>query len=61
MENMICGRCNVPLEKRKTSFTYMELEVFEELPRCPQCGQVYLNEELVRGRMAEVETEMEDK
>lgn len=61
MENLICAKCGVPLEKLKTSFKYMGFEVFENLPKCPKCGQVYLDEELVRGRMAEVEAEVEDK
>jgi hypothetical protein len=29
--------------------------------RCPQCGQVCLDEELIEGRMSEVERLMEDK
>lgn len=61
MKELICGRCGVPLVKQKTVFQYLGYEVYEELPRCPECGQVYLDEELVRGRMAEVETEVEDK
>ncbi len=61
MGNLICAKCGVPLEKQKTTFQYMGYEVYEDLPRCPKCGQVYLDEQLVRGRMAEVETEVEDK
>lgn len=61
MSELTCFRCNKELEKRKTTFQYMGYEFYEELPRCPICGQVYIDEELVRGRMAEVETEMEDK
>ena len=52
MENLICAKCGVP---------YLGYEIYEELPRCPVCGQVYLDESLVRGRMHEVETEVEDK
>lgn len=58
---LICAKCNVKLEKRKTVFQYMKNEFSEDLPRCPICGQVYIDEELVRGRMKEVETELEDK
>ena len=28
---------------------------------CPKCGEVYLPEALVKGRMADVERELEDK
>jgi len=58
---LICGKCGIPLTEQKTIFQYMGYEVYENLPRCPVCGQVYLDEKLVRGRMAEVETEVEDK
>lgn len=61
MSTMVCGKCKEPLVKQKTTFQYMGYEVCEELPRCPKCGQVYLDEELVRGRMAEVEVQVEDK
>lgn len=61
MTELKCGKCGLTLVKQKTVFQYMGYEVYEELPRCPACGQVYLDEELVRGRMAEVEAEMEDK
>ena len=61
MSTLICGKCHVPLEEQKTTFQYMGYEVYETLPRCPRCGQVYLDEKLVRGKMAEVEMEMGDK
>ena len=58
---LICAKCNEKLEKRKTVFQYMKNEFSEELLRCPKCGQVFLDEELVKGRMLQVETELEDK
>ena len=61
MEHLICAKCGVPLEMKKTAFQYLGYEIYEDLPRCPQCGQVYLDEQLVRGRMHEVEVEVEDK
>jgi hypothetical protein len=30
-------------------------------PHAPKCGQVYISEELTKGRMAEVEMNLEDK
>ena len=64
MENeqtLICNLCSVPLEKMHTDFEYLGHSFHADTLRCPQCGQVYLPEELVRGRMAEVEYELEDK
>lgn len=59
--NMFCVKCNVPLVEQKTSFAYLGFNFNTELPRCPSCGQVFISEELVKGKMAEVETTLEDK
>ena len=59
--NLICGRCNVPLREMPTDFEYIGHSFHADTLRCPECGQVYLPEELVRGRMAEVEYDLEDK
>jgi hypothetical protein len=32
-----------------------------QLPRCPNCGQVYVPEMLAMGKMLEVEKALEDK
>lgn len=58
---LICWPCRKALELRKTDFTYLGHTFYADLPRCPQCGQVYISEELVRSRIAEVEMQMEDK
>ncbi|MGI6404672.1 MAG: DVU_1557 family redox protein [Oscillospiraceae bacterium] len=57
----ICYRCDKTMQPAKTSFTYMGLYFHAEVPRCPQCGQVYISEELARGKMAEVEMQLEEK
>ena len=61
MTNLICCRCGVHLEERKVTFSYMGNNFFVDQPCYPKCGQVYLTEELVRGKMAEVELQREDK
>lgn len=61
MSALVCGKCGLPLGVEKTTFRYMGYEVYEDLPRCLKCGQVYIDEELASGRIAEVETEFEDK
>jgi len=58
---LICWQCQKELELRKTDFTYLGHTFYADMPRCPQCGQVYIPEELVRSRIAEVEMQMEDK
>ena len=60
-DDLICGVCQVKLVEAKTSFAYMTHTFSAEVPRCPKCGQVYLSEELVNGRIAQVEMELEDK
>ncbi|MDR2356355.1 MAG: hypothetical protein LBE16_09230 [Clostridiales Family XIII bacterium] len=57
----ICNPCKVKLKTFRTDFTYMGRSFSTETLRCPECGQIYLPEELVRGRMAEVEYALEDK
>lgn len=58
---MICHGCQVPLEPRKTDFTYLGHSFYTDVLRCPKCGQVFIPEELAKGRIAEVETQLEDK
>jgi tRNA(Ile2) C34 agmatinyltransferase TiaS len=60
-KKLICCKCNKELELKKTNFSYLGHVFFTEVPRCPQCGQVFISEELVKGRIAEVEIQMEDK
>jgi hypothetical protein len=51
----------VELEPIKTRFSYLGHTFHTEIPRCPECGQAFIPEELARGRMSEVETSLEDK
>ena len=60
-EQIYCDLCQAELTKQKTHFTYLGHAFQAELPRCPQCGQVYIDEDVVKGRMAQVEMELEDK
>jgi len=62
MDNVVlCGRCGVPLECKKTEFQYLGHYFYEEVPRCPKCGQVYIDRALAEGKMAEVEQALEEK
>ena len=58
---MKCAKCNEELVSIKTKFRYLGHEVFEEVPRCPKCGQVYIDENLVNGKVRKLETTLEDK
>ena len=58
---LICTRCNVPLEKSEAKFDYLGHKFRHNAQKCPICGMVYIPEELVDGRIAEVETMLEDK
>ena len=60
-KKLICYKCNRELELKRTDFTYLGHSFFTDLPRCPECGLVYISEELVRSRISEVEMQLEDK
>lgn len=57
----ICYKCQKELKPEKTYFTYLGNSFFADVLKCPQCGEVYIPEELAKGRMAEVEMQLEDK
>ena len=58
---LVCNRCGVPMTPIKTQFSYLDHSFSTEVPRCPKCGQVFIEEALAKGRMAEVEASLEDK
>lgn len=58
---VICHMCQKELEPRKTYFNYLGHTYHADILKCPKCGEVYIPEELVKGRMAEVEMQLEDK
>ncbi len=60
-EKLICFRCDVELKPEKTTFSYLGHHFFADILKCPSCKQVYIPEDLARGKMARVEMELEDK
>ena len=60
-QEMICNRCDTGLEMMKAGFRYLGHSFRADVQRCPSCGQVFIPEALVKGRIAEVEMELEDK
>ena len=56
-----CHKCGVPLAPVSVNVEYMGASFFVELPGCPYCGRILVDEELTVGRMLEVEKLLEDK
>lgn len=56
-----CAKCRVPLVKGKAKFLYLDNGFPVELPVCPNCGFVYVPEELALGKVLSVERALEDK
>lgn len=62
MENhLMCHRCKVEMKDIEVQFNYLNRNFRYKVPRCPECGQVSLPEELVEGKMADVEAMIEEK
>ena len=60
-QQWICDACGKPLVMREVVFHYLNNTFHVDLPACPECGLVFINEELAMGKMAEVEGIFEDK
>lgn len=60
-QTLICDRCKVEMEEIDANFSYLDRTFRHKVARCPQCGQVCLSEDLVTGRMSEVEALIEEK
>ena len=60
-QTLICDKCQVELEEHEAQFSYLNRSFRHKVKRCPKCGQVCLSEDIVMGRMSEVEGLMEEK
>ena len=60
-EEWICNRCGLPLEVRTVRLQYLRTIFALNLPSCPKCGMILIDEELALGKMAEAEQALEDK
>jgi len=56
-----CDACGQPMVMREVVFLYLNGTFHVDLPACPECDLVFINEELATGKMAEVEGILEDK
>ncbi len=57
----VCATCGKPLALAPVELEYMESLFTVELPCCAECGFVLIPEDLALGKMAEVESLLEDK
>ena len=57
----ICDKCKKELVSEKVKVKYLDGNFEVELLRCPECKIVFIDEELARGKMLEVEKGLEDK
>lgn len=58
---LICAKCNVPLQMEKVTLNYLNHQFKHDFPKCPKCGLVYISEDIASGKMKEVEMLLEDK
>jgi hypothetical protein len=61
VDKIKCKKCGVYLEMIEVSAVYLGYRFPVELPGCPSCGRIYVPEDLVRTRIAELETMLEEK
>ena len=57
----VCNLCQVSLEVQKVRLQYMQSIFPIDLPVCPGCSLILIDEELATGKLAEVEQILEDK
>ncbi|WP_094603004.1 hypothetical protein SPSIL_024730 [Sporomusa silvacetica DSM 10669] len=60
-KTIICCRCKVALENGQMALSYQRQQMYADMLKCPKCGQVYIPEQLVKGKMFEVEKALEEK
>jgi RNase P subunit RPR2 len=58
---VICYKCQEELVPTKTYLSYLGHSFSADILKCPECGEVYIPEELAKSRIADVEMQLEDK
>lgn len=59
--DIICVQCQKKLEPARTYLSYLGHSFYADILKCPQCGEVYIPEDLAKTRIADVEMQLEDK
>ena len=60
-DNIRCTGCDLELVPMDVRARYLKSEFPTKVLACPSCGQVYIPEELVFGKINEVERTLEEK
>jgi hypothetical protein len=60
-KKLICCKCQKELKPEKTNFSYLGHSFYTDALKCPGCGEVFIPEDMARGRIADVEMQLEDK
>lgn len=60
-EHIRCGQCDLELVPRDVRARYLKSEFPTKVLACPACGQIYIPEALVFGKIDEVERTLEEK
>lgn len=58
---LVCTKHKLTLVPRQVTMSYMGSAFQVTLPACPQCGMLYIPEELANGKILHVEQSLEDK
>jgi len=61
LSEISCGHCGHKLLVHNRMLYYLGHYLEHGLPCCPECGMIYISEELATGKMQEVEMTFEDK
>jgi phage FluMu protein Com len=61
LDRIRCAKCDRGLETTDVTGDYLGYKFPVQLMGCPSCGQVYVPEDLVRTKIAEVEALLEQK
>ncbi|MGI6361425.1 MAG: DVU_1557 family redox protein [Bacillota bacterium] len=57
----ICSKCKVEMVMKNIKLNYLGHNATHDFLACPQCGNLYIPEDIVLSKMLKVETELEDK
>jgi len=58
---MICLKCNRGLEPSKVNLEYINHRVTQDFLSCPECGNLFIPEDVVISKMQKIERALEDK
>lgn len=59
--NIVCDKCKIDLAPGKVTLTYLSSSFPVDLYKCPNCGLIYIPEDLALGKMDMAEKALEDK